>query len=160
MSVDRNISINIVETELQACIPLAEKYGWSISEINREDLKFIVSMKALDGERYHMEITFDDYREIPLLIEFFDPITGEKGTRKCYPQKKNSDSFFHTFPCICNPFSRKSYKQFDQKAPHGDWKLADWQSNVRLRSLRTLANILSAIYFRLNNPTKYDGRMA
>jgi len=159
MSVDRNISIAVVETELQACVPFAEKHGWTISEIDKENLKFTVGMTALDGEKYHMEFTFDDYREIPLLIEFFDPISGERGTKKVYPKGK-TDSFFHGFPCICNPCSRKSYKQFNEGAPHGDWKFADWQTNPQIKTLKTIDQILLVIYYRLNNPDKYDKRMA
>jgi len=159
MSVDKNIAILIVETELQACIPLAKKYNWLISEIDKENLRFTVSMKALDGEQYHLEIIFDNYREIPLWLEFFDPATGEKGIPRVYP-KNNGDSFFHTFPCICNPCSRKSYKQSDPKAPHGDWKWADWQTNSHVSTLLSIDRILLAIYFRLINPDKYVGRMA
>lgn len=159
MSVDRNISIAVVETELRACISSAAKYGWLISEIDKENLKFSVSMKARDGDLYHIEVTFDDYKEIPLLLEFIDPVTNERGTPRVYP-KSNGDSFFHTFPCICNPCSRKSYKQFNPGAPHGDWKWADWQTNPKVTTLITIDRILLAIYFRLINPDKYAGRMA
>lgn len=160
MSVDRIITLNRIRKELSSCDEFAEKFGWVISEIDGTNQTFTVNMTSpVDNEKYIIEIKFDNYPEIPLLLEFIDYRTNEKGTKQAYPFKKG-DSFFHGHPCICNPCSRKSYKEFDPRAPHHDWQLIGWQSNPKVGTLKNVRAILSAIYFRLSNPVFYDKRMA
>lgn len=160
MSVDKTISLNQIRKELLNCSELGEKVGWVISEIDEPNQTFTVEMvSSIDNEKYVIEIKFDNYPEIPLLIDFVDPQTGEKGIKKAYPFKKG-DSFFHPHPCICNPCSRKSYSEFLQGAPHSDWKMIGWQTNSHIGTLKNVGAILTAIYFRIRNPLFYDERMA
>lgn len=158
MTVDASISLSIVKKELEDCREDASAYGWEIDEPNEKDQTFTVKMKSpTDKEEYFIEMKFDNYKEYPLMIEFINPKTGEKGTKNAYPL--NADSFFHTFPCICHPCSRKAYSSVVQGAPHGDWTLAGWEANQGTGSLKTVRAILRAINSRIRNPELYKGRM-
>lgn len=158
MTVEPSISLSIVKKELEECRKDASAYGWEISEPDESNQTFTVKMKSsIDNEEYLIEIKFDNYKEYPLLIEFVNPKTGEKGTRNAYPS--NTDSFFHTFPCICHPCSRKAYQSFVRGAPHTDWTLAGWEMNQGTGSLKNIRAILKAISSRIRNPEFYKGRM-
>lgn len=167
MSVARSISLARVKSELENCAVYAANCGWLISEIDEPNQLFTVSMsspltlrKENDQpvyETFILEIRFDDFPELPLLMEFIDPKTNERGTKNAYP--KSNNSFFHPMPCICNPCSRKSYKSFTSNAPHGDWKLSGWQTNEKVGTLKTVDAILKAIYSRISDPETYAGRM-
>lgn len=161
MSVDRNITIATIASEIEECNEYCEKYGWKLSEFNSETLSFTVHMiSPVDKEEYYIEFSCDNYPEYPIFIEFYEPISNEKGTLKCYPKVK--DNFFHPMPCICNPCSRKSYKDFSgNSAPHGEWQLNAWKTYKQVGTLITIPNILRAIYGRISDPepNNYTGRM-
>jgi len=159
MSVSSSISLLKVKQEIEEISVFAGKCGWLISDIDEPTLTFRVKMTSpIDQENYIMEIKFDNYPEIPPLIEFIDPISDEKGTKRAYPKSK--DSFFHGAPCICNPFSRKSYKEFDPIGPHQDWKMIGWQNNPKAGSIKNIGSILKTIYVRISTEDFYHGRMA
>ena len=160
MSVDKRITIKIVEKEIQECQEDAGQWNWEISEINVENQSFTVYMKSpIDNEKYIIEIKFDNYKELPLLIEFIDPITGKKGIKSAYPKNKGKyGNIFHGLPCICHPCSRKAYKK-DYGGPHSDWAIIGWEKNSRIGTLTNIRAILQAIYFRISYPDIYYGRM-
>jgi hypothetical protein len=159
MSVEKTISLLRIKKELEPCLSYGANCGWVFSEIDEPNQSFKIQMQSpIDEEKYHLEIVFNDYPEIPLLLEFIDPRSDEKGTLHAYP--KNRDSFFHTFPCICNPCSRKSYKSFNELAPHGDWQMIGWQNNQQVGTLTNLDSILKTIYLRICKSEIYAGRMA
>lgn len=158
MSVDSSISLKKVRSELERIQKFGEKCGWLLSEIDEANLSFSVLMKSpIDQQEYILEVIFTDYPELPLILEFIDPETKARGTKNAYP--KNDDSFFHAAPCICNPCSRKSYKQFHANGPHQDWQLIGWQQNPKVGELKTLDSILRTIYLRISTNEKYKGRM-
>lgn len=151
-------SIVTIEAEIDECKPDCRRYGWEISEINSTDLTFTVRMTSpLDKEVFLIKIEFKNYPEWPLLIEFIDPDTKEVGTKRAYPLSKKYGNFFHTFPCICHPASRKAYSGYTNV--HPDWTLSSWKQNAQVGSLVNLKAILEAIYFRINNDEVYAGRM-
>jgi hypothetical protein len=159
LTVEPAISLTVVKKELEDCRQDASIYGWEISEINESTQTFSVKMRSpLDKEEYLIELKFDNYKEYPLLIEFINTKTGERGVRSAYPA--NTDSFFHTFPCICHPCSRKAYQQFVAGAPHSDWQLAGWQSNPQTLTLKSIRAILRAMNSRISNPEYYKGRQS
>ena len=156
MSVDKNISRAIVEKELSECYELFNRFGVKLLSDNADSLTFSLEIRSrIDNEIYWLEVQYDNYKEQPLFIEFIEPGTDIRGTLNAYP--KSNDSFFHNMPCICNPCSRKAYKQ--NNGPHGDWTLAGWLKNQKLGSLSNLHAILNAIISRINNKEKYLGRM-
>jgi hypothetical protein len=167
MSVAKSISLSRIKRELESCAEYAKNCGWLISEIDEPNQLFTVKMtspvnlrplpSAVVYEEFLLEVKFDDYPEIPLLLEFIDSRTGERGNKSAYP--KGGDSFFHPLPCICNPCSRKSYKSFNTNAPHGDWTLSGWQTNAKVGTLKSVDSILRTIYLRISNPDTYVGRM-
>jgi hypothetical protein len=159
MSVDPRITLNIVKNELDDCQVDAGRYGWEISEIDEKGQLFTVKMiSPIDQELYIMEIRFDDYKELPLLIEFVDPKTGERGKKNAYPADGGKyGNLFHGNPCICHPCSRKAYKKYS--GPHQDWDIAGWQQNSKVGTLTNIRAILRAIYARISDSEIYKGRM-
>ena len=94
------------------------KWGWKDDPLA---LTVRVEYTAVDSERYILVGEFDDYKEKPPLLEFEEPGTGVRGTRRAYPQ--GHDSFFNTTgPTICAPFSRKAYVTVHS----GGWQFKDW----------------------------------
>jgi len=157
MTVDRSISIDIVNRELAECILDAARYNWDISPIDDDQMSFQVRMVSpIDKEPYVIQFEFRDYREKPLLIEFIDPKTNLPGTKQAYPRSR-SNGFFHSMPCICHPCSRKAYAQFS--GPHQDWTLTGWETNPKVGTLTTIRAILRAINARITDPELYGGRM-
>jgi len=159
MSVSKEISLLRVRKELTNCIEYGEKVGWIISEIDESNQSFTVQMTSpIDKEIYVIEVIFNNYPEIPLLIDFIYYQTAQKGLPIAYP--KNKDSFFHpNGPCICNPCSRKSYKEFINTGHHGDWKMIGWQQNPKVGTLTSVDAILRTIYSRISNSDYYEKRM-
>jgi len=157
MTVTLTISNKTISEELKDCEDLYKPDYFEISEVDEESQTLVVKMKSkIDQEKYILKIKFDNYKEWPLLLEFIDPLTGQEGTKHAYP--KCTDSFFHDFPCICNPCSRKSYSEYS--AVHRDWNLVGWKQNPKVGSLTNLRTILKAIYSRINSEQLYRGRMA
>lgn len=158
-TVAKEVSLLEIDKELQGNRQFLESLGIRISDVDNEKLLFTAQMtSSIDGEIYQVEFRFDNYPAWPPLIEFIHPETGARGTKKAYP-KKEGDSFFHPYPCICNPCSRKAYKAYDNGAPHGDWDLVGWRTNSQYSTLKTIDAILQAINSRINNSLYYDGRM-
>jgi hypothetical protein len=153
MSVPSNISLLTVKAEIAACSDDAEVYGWVISEINKVTQRFSVTMKAKDSEVYKISFQFDNYPQLPFLIDFIDPDSGVNGTKHAYP--KSGDSFFHPNGVICHPCSRKPYSGYS--GLHCDWNITGWK--LIADTLTTLHAILHAIYSRITN-NNYAGRMA
>ncbi|MEO9475099.1 MAG: hypothetical protein ABJ004_12390 [Cyclobacteriaceae bacterium] len=158
MSVNPSISLNKVKEELVRCNEYVEKYSWLITELDESNQAFTVQMTSpLDNETYILEVIYSDYPELPLILEFVDPETGQRGTKHAYP--KGCDSFFHGAPCICNPASRKSYKEFNPSGPHKpdkDWQLAGWKKHPKVGTLTTIDSILKAIYLRISDDRFYQ----
>lgn len=125
-------------------------------------LTLFASMFACDGEPYLLEVRCDDYKELPPLFEFIDPISFELGTRRAYPQA--TDSFFHSNLVICAPFNRKAYASYSSAGPHSEWKLdSSWMTskanNTDWSNFSRLGDMLGAIDTRLRDPRRYKGRM-
>lgn len=159
MSVDPKISVATVKKELQDCEEDRKRFGWEISKVNEEAQCFTVAMRSpVDNQEFVMEIDFDNYKQWPLLIEFIDSRTGERGTKNAYPAPSGQyGNFFHNHPCICNPCNRKAYTKLG--GPHADWDMAGWQQTPQVGSLTNIQAILRAIYSRISNPDVYRGRM-
>lgn len=159
MAVDPKTSLKIVTSELEECIPFAEMYRWDISEIDEQNQTVTVEMKSpVDQEEYLIELKFNDYKTLPLFIEFIEPDTGKRGTKRAYPKSIGSAGrFFHGKPCICHPCSRKAYKEYG--GPHDNWKIKSWITYDQWGSLKTICSILLAIWGRISNPDLYGGRM-
>jgi hypothetical protein len=158
--VDPDISLSIVKSELAECGEDAKRYGWIISEIDESNQLFSVSMQSpLDRQEYILEVKFDNYKELPLYLEFIDPVTNERGTRNSYPRNEgDNSSFFHSQPCICNPCSRKAYVGYS--GVHKDWtNLQGWQQHEKIGELKNVGAILRAIFFRISSDKLYRGRM-
>jgi len=160
VAVDSRISLNVVRNELDECKSTAELYGWKVSHINETNQFFTVKMVSpVDDELYIIKITFDNYKSIPLYIDFVDPESGKSGVQRAYPKSTgNAGNWFHKHPCICHPCSRKAYKT--EGGPHKNWTLGGWRQNPKVGSLTSIKAILQAIYSRISNPALYGGRMS
>lgn len=161
MAVCRDVSLHHILRELPRVEELAGIYGWKVS-MNRDALIVEVRMQAHTGDQFAVEAQCDDYKQIPPFIEFIDPDSGERGTRRAYP--KGPDTFFHdSGPCICAPFNRKAYASETQPGLHGEWNLSGWmdstEQGVKWSNHSTLAGIFGMIQARLIRPSQYAGRM-
>lgn len=126
MAVDPELTRLVVREELAAMQDLARTYGWDVAP----DLavpRVVVKMWAHNADVYIVEITLDNYKESPPVVEFIDPDNGTRGTPHAYP--KGHDSFFNTTgPCICAPFNRKAYRDVGIGL-HNDWTIGDWTTS-------------------------------
>jgi hypothetical protein len=153
MTVERDISRQIIEEEVEAMRPLASSYGWEVV-VDLANLTVTVKMKSsVDAQLYIVEATCDGYKALPPHFEFIHPESGERGTQRCYPV---GGSFFHSTPCICVQWNRKAYK--DVGGPHVDWKMTDWIS--ARPGMTTLGDMFHLIQREINNKNQYRGRMA
>lgn len=161
MPVDRNVSLAIIRKELAAAQRLGRHHGWVFSDLDEGRPSFTVKLTSpVDKEEYNIEFLLDNYKELPPFIEFFDPKTKERGTRRCYPKDQrggNEGSIFHETPCICHQSNRKAYK--DYGGPHQDWmpNLSNWVSHAG--GLITVGDILQMIQARISDKDTYKGRM-
>lgn len=153
MSVDPAITRQILEEEVRAMAALAASYGW---EVIPDFPSLIVTVRLrsiVDQEMFIIEARCDNYKEIPPFFELVHPVTGERGTRACYP---SSGSYFHSTPCICVQWNRKAYHS--QGGPHKDWELANW---LQARpGMLTLGDMFHLIQKEINKRGQYKGRMA
>lgn len=153
MSVDPEISRQIVTEELAAMAPVADSYSWEV-RADLPSLTVTVKMKSrLDGQVYVVEARCDGYKAIPPYFEFIHPETGERGTARCYPA---DGSFFHSTPCLCVQWNRKAYR--DHGGPHGDWVMANWAS--ARPGTTSLGDMIHLIQTQINRQGIYRGRMA
>ncbi len=107
----------------------------------------------VDGEKYIFEFSLDHYRELPPSIELVHPLTGERGTRRCYPG--GGRGYFHNNPVICAPWNRKAYASHG--GPHSDWAASQWAS-CRPNHSR-LGDILVLLQELIDDRATYTGRM-
>lgn len=154
MIVDPEVSLALIKKEIADC--QTGNYGWSFSEIDEANLNFQVTMQAKDEEVFILKISFDDYKHLPLLIDFVDPESSVIGIKSAYPIDKTG-FFNNTQIAICHPCNRKAYRGYT--GLHADWgEPSGWQNNPNIGALKSLKPILEAIYFRITNDD-YNGRM-
>ena len=102
------------------------------------------------------KVKFDDYDEIPPLFEFIDPTTMIPGTRNAYPTSM-TDRFFHHYPAICHPCSRKAYAGYS--GIDSGWICLAWKNHSKTTGINNINAMLLAIHVRINDKSKYGGRM-
>lgn len=157
MTVPSSTSFLIAQQELDDARKDPLLKSVIISDLEKETLVFAAKMQTpIDDQVYLMDFKLDNYKEWPPLIEFIEPDTGVRGTQYAYPQGKE-DGFFHGKPCICNPCSRKAFKDYGDL--HKEWDINKWQQMQEVNSLTDLKSILKAIHGRIINPKYYQGRM-
>lgn len=150
MSVAPEITRAILKEEIEAMKPLAASFEWTVTS-DFETLVVTVKMRSrVDNEVYIVEARCDDYKELPPFFEFIHPETGERGIQRGYP---NGGSYFHSHPCICVEWNRKTYIN----GPHQrDWQLANWQS--KRPSMTALGDMFHLIQTEINKKGQYVGR--
>ncbi len=152
MTVDPEISRQIVQEEVEAMASIAYEYGWEVTP-NLQTFTVTVKMhSAIDQEVYVVEARCDNYRSLPPYFEFIHPQTSERGTQRCYPA---DGSYFHSTPCICVQWNRKAYQS--EGGPHADWDMAGWMA-ARPGTI-SLGDMFHLIQVRINKRDAYKGRM-
>ncbi len=160
MALDIQISKEYVLHELEEAKEILLSFGWGIT--HPEDGVFIAKITSpVDSEKYILEGRYDNYKEYPILFDFIDPETNEKGTQHAYPCDRIRTIFHKHGPSICLEASRKAYKQLG--GPHQDWEdFTQWVELARKSErgdLTHLGNLLAKIACHLRNPEIYNGRM-
>lgn len=152
MSVAREVTCAVLEEELAAMHTLAASFGWIVTT-DFDLLTVTVKMTSrVDNEVYILEARCDDYKELPPFFEFIHPKTRERGAYCCYP---NGGSYFHSHPCICVEWNRKTYLDGPHKG-QGDWQLGDWQR--KRPSMNTLGDMFHLVQSEINKVGQYTGR--
>lgn len=159
MAVLVEMSRDIVSHELDVAKDLIGSFGWTIEP--PKDGVFIAKLvNPNDSQVYILECQYDNYKEWPILYDFVDPDSGEKGTRHAYPVDKR-DSIFHTQgPCICLEASRKAYGTLG--GPHSEWAYENWIdlcNKSKKGCLTEVGGMLAKIAHHLIVPDIYNGRM-
>ena len=155
MSVCQDVSRAHMELELNAARAFAETQGWKLEVIDALKLRATITAPASDrfrAETYIFEFSFDDYRELPPLIDAVHPETGERNTRRCFPSA--GKGYFHGGTRLCAPWSRNAYATLG--GPHSDWAIGDWAANAKYH--REIGTILALLGNLLRDPN-YQGRL-
>lgn len=144
------------ESELEQAQRIAGKAGFGL-EADVDALTIRAQYQAADGQEFVLTGLFDDYKARPPLLDFQEPGTDRVGTKAAYPA--GIDTFFHSQPIICAPFSRKAYVQV-----HAGWPIASWMTSteqgVNWKQYSTMAGMLLLVHKRVTDPRLYRGRMA
>ena len=150
--VPTEVSLYHVQTELGRAALIVELFGLAVDTamLSEEDLRIrVTGVSRVDQEAYVVEMRFDGYREIPPLVEFVHPETGELGVRAAYP------SCFHDHPCICARYNRKTYRGHSNI--HSRWQYGDWSSEP---GTEQIGGMLNHIFASINDHfDSYKGRM-
>ena len=155
--MDKEISYRKVCEELEDYRNVFATSMINISEIDKENDSFIATLHSkIDKEKYILKVKFDDYDEIPPLFEFIDPTTMIPGTRNAYPTSM-TDGFFHHYPAICHPCSRKAYAGYS--GIDSGWICLGWKNHSITTGINNINAMLLAIHVRINDKSKYGGRM-
>lgn len=152
MAVNPEVSRVKVEQEIQRAASPAKRRGWHL-QWDRDALFLCAKITARDKEEYVFEFHFDDYPEIPPLIDAIHPKSGERNTPRCFPS--GGKGYFHSDNRICAYWSRNAYGSLG--GPHPEWVIGDWVRNDPLH--RELGLILALIADLLEDPA-YRGRRA
>lgn len=120
------------------------------------DVQFTIVLPARDGSTFRLLVECDHFLDQPPAFHWYNADTGARDQPADTP---TGGQFFHNSGRICAPWNRLAYKQYDPKGPHGDWSLADWMTNPKTGSTKTLCAMALRIYTELQKPT-YKGRMA
>lgn len=154
MSVAPDVSRALVETELQQLEPWIALHAWEVSW-DAVALRLVVRLRSMiDGETYVVEMMLDGYRALPPFIEFVHPSSGDRGTKRCYPN--GGRGYFHAHPVICAPWNRKAYSAHG--GPHADWAMLSWAT---YRPNHTqIGDILVLLQDLIDDRSSYGGRMA
>lgn len=157
MSVEREITIAMVDEELERARPLAESQGWTLKKL--DDITLRASVVAPSHgedkpEEFIFEFTFDDYPCMPPLIDVVHPHTGVRNEPTCFP-KGTCCGYFHENKRICADWSRRAYKEF--AGPHPEWEYGDWRA--RSGNVREIGMFLHELRRALYD-SSYEGRIA
>lgn len=153
MSVSQDVSRAHVEEEMGEARAWLQRAGLE-PHWQPDPLILAVRMSSgVDKEEYIFEFKLDDYRELPPSIELVHPVSGERGTRRCYPSGGNA--YFHSQPVVCAPWNRRAYKVLG--GPHADWEMKNWASYRPNQS--RLGSILALLKILIDEPNLYRGRM-
>ncbi len=122
--------------------------GWDVSSPDKLTVEISIR-SSVDGERYSLHFRCTDYPDQPPSIVCFDKASGSHQVRSAWPQCQGfrADSSWD----LCLPLSAEGFKV------HPEWQndpQKRWNSNGN-----PLLRVIDEIQLRLNDPTKYSGRL-
>jgi len=80
--MEKEISLQIMREEIEACQQEQDLYGWEFSSIDEGNLTFTVRLlKTMDGEIYKLYVQFDNYPQWPPFLDFIEESTGTIGIK-------------------------------------------------------------------------------
>lgn len=158
MAVSPEVSKVHVAAELERARPLLDAQGWEIEM--REDLIMRASIMAPQvgstaAERFTYEFTFDNYRELPPIVDAVNPETSERNTPKCFPT--GGKGYYHGNARICARWSRNAYGLMS--GPHGEWPISDWAgADPKHSDIGSMLTLLRNLLYQ--SDAGYSGRAA
>ena len=151
MSVPAEVSHGEVRRQLEDAGAFAQAAGLVVNseQLSATNLRFVVTFKNAQGERFCAEFDCRDFPLAPPTIEFVSSDQAERGSARLYP------SGFHAMPCVCMRYNRKAYQE--RGGPHQDWRLIDWQlPTAQGVGINSLALIFSDLHAKIRSSS---GRM-
>lgn len=158
MPVSPEVSKVHLAAELERARPLLDAQGWQIEML--DDLRMRASIMAppigsAAPERFSYEFTFDNYREMPPMVDAVNIDTGERNTPKCFPT--GGRGYYHGNQRICARWSRNAYGLMS--GPHGEWPIGDWAgADPKHNDVGSMLTLLRNLLFQPE--AGYQGRAA
>jgi hypothetical protein len=151
MTVPKDVTVAVVEDELQAANAYVRRHSWSITW-QKEELAVLFNGKHPADDcliRWRAEVA--DYRAMPPAWTCFQ-VDDQGATTPRFPKAGTVEggvgSIFHPSGVICAPFNRLAFKV--HAGPHDDWGgPADWlQVRGKVRAT-VLAEMIAQIVVHL-----------
>ena len=140
----------IVEPQIQHVAEIARQRDWPFERVGPR--RFRISLRAKDGQIFHIEGDCDEFPVIPPAFHWRNPDTGELDQPSDSP-RQNGD-FFHRSNRICAPWNRLASTP---GGPHTDWVPSTWREHEQTGGTVTLAAMVLRIHHELRSE-RYQGR--
>ena len=123
-----------IENELPGALAWAQRRRIALdTRLLRERIIRAVLVQQDEGEKFYLQGSFDDYKELPPIWDWCDESWSNTGALHLSPRVDNSpfgSSMFiqhNSRGIICAPFNRLAYATHD--GPHSNWgDAAQWMT--------------------------------
>jgi hypothetical protein len=150
MLVPKDVTIAVVEDELDAADAYARRHGWSLTWQKDELVLLAGGKHPADQSCIQWRADLLDYRAVPPAWTSFQHDGRDYKSRfpKAGSLPGGASSIFHSAGVICAPFNRLAFKQ--HSGPHADWGgPPDWMKVRGYVRATVLAEMLAQIIAHL-----------
>jgi len=158
VAISPEVSKVHVAAELERARPLLDAQGWQIEVFDGLRMQASILAPSINGaepELFTYEFNFENYRELPPIVDALNLETGERNTPKCFPT--GGRGYYHGNQRICARWSRNAYGVMS--GPHGDWPIGDWAAaDSKHSDIGSMLTLLRNLLFQPESG--YAGRAA